>query len=250
MVAQCASTDETVELHIANRRPHIGSSEVAAWARSLAPGSKVLDLGCGHGVPITKLLTESGFDVFAIDSSEKMIARLRESLPSVTAEHATIQESHFFNTVFDAIVAWGVLFHLTEPDQEAVIAKVARHLTAGGRFLFTSGDDRIADEVTRDGFTFPCVSLGRDGYASVLGKHGLTFVECFSDRWENTYYLSEMTGGFKTSIAGPVVGLPHPTAPQRGCRVGDPASSALKARVREKRLRGGRGGPDRRHPLR
>ena len=82
--------NETFEHHVANRQPQIGISEVAALVTSLRSGSKVLDLGCGHGVPITKLLTESGFEVFAIDSSERMIAGLLTRLPSVTAECSTI----------------------------------------------------------------------------------------------------------------------------------------------------------------
>jgi hypothetical protein len=47
-------------------------------------------------------------------------------LPGVTAQHTFIHEPNFFNTVFDAVVAWGVLFHLTELDQETVIVSPSR----------------------------------------------------------------------------------------------------------------------------
>lgn len=183
--------DIIFDWHVKNRRPHIGVPEVAAFTQSLPPKSKILDLGCGDGVPIAKFLIESGFDVFGIDSSERMIEAFCANFPSAPAERATIQKSEFFNQLFDAVVAWGVLFYLTEIDQDTVIGNVSRHLNAGGRFLFTSGDKRIVSETTMQGVTFPYCSLGPDVYRSMLESHGLKLIDQYSDKWQNTYYVSE-----------------------------------------------------------
>ncbi len=40
----------------------------------------------------------------------------------------------FFETTFAAVIAWGVLFHLTPRDQELAIAKVARCLVPADAF--------------------------------------------------------------------------------------------------------------------
>ena len=38
----------------------IGASAVREWARTLRRGDAVIDLGCGSGLPITKVLVSEG----------------------------------------------------------------------------------------------------------------------------------------------------------------------------------------------
>ena len=38
----------------------VGASAVRTWTESLVPGSAVLDLGCGSGIPISKVFIEAG----------------------------------------------------------------------------------------------------------------------------------------------------------------------------------------------
>jgi ubiquinone/menaquinone biosynthesis C-methylase UbiE len=47
----------------------IGVSTVRAWAGTFGKGSVVLDLGCGTGIPVTRILIEAGLNVYAIDAS-------------------------------------------------------------------------------------------------------------------------------------------------------------------------------------
>src|ERR1700712_998586 len=44
----------------------------------LAPGSRVLDVGCGTGVPVADMLSGAGLDVVGFDISPKMV-QLAES---------------------------------------------------------------------------------------------------------------------------------------------------------------------------
>jgi cyclopropane fatty-acyl-phospholipid synthase-like methyltransferase len=135
--------DKILDWYVAARRPFIGVSDVAQFVRPLAPGQRVLDLGCGDGIPISRLLLQNGLDLFALDSSSRMIERFRANFPDTPAQCARIQDSDFFNTSFDAVVAWGVFFYLAQADQEDAIAKVSKSLHTGGRFLFTSGRERV-----------------------------------------------------------------------------------------------------------
>lgn len=48
----------------------------------LAPGSAVLDLGCGCGVPVARDLAVAGHVVFGVDFSEVQIARARTLVPT------------------------------------------------------------------------------------------------------------------------------------------------------------------------
>ncbi|HSZ35376.1 MAG TPA: methyltransferase domain-containing protein, partial [Puia sp.] len=55
----------------------IGSSTARTWARSFSKGSVLLDIGCGTGIPITKILLEEGLNVYALDAAPKMIETFR-----------------------------------------------------------------------------------------------------------------------------------------------------------------------------
>ena len=139
--------DRICDWYAKARSPHIGVPDVTALTQRLAPGSKILDLGCGNGVPISRALIQSGFAVFGVDSSKEMITRFTEHCPNAPAECATIQGSEFFHTVLDAAVAWGVLFHLAPADQELAISRVARVLKQDGMFLFTAGAEEGTERV-------------------------------------------------------------------------------------------------------
>ena len=48
----------------------------------LASGARVLDLGCGTGVPTAGMFAESGLDVVGIDVSTEMLALARRNVPT------------------------------------------------------------------------------------------------------------------------------------------------------------------------
>lgn len=177
--------DRIAEWFARTRSPIVGLPDIETLARALPPGARVLDAGCGTGVPILQYLLQKGFQLFGIDSSARMVALFRERFPHVPVEEASIEASTFFGTTFDAVIAWGVLFHLSPDDQRAAIAKVARHLEPGGWFLFTAGREEGETSGTMDGVAFPYVSLGEDAYRRELEANGLELVDAHEDAWEN-----------------------------------------------------------------
>ena len=73
--------DEIAERDASSRTRQIGVPEAAALAPSIPHGSRVLDIGCGNGFPITGMLVSAGHRVVALDSSREMLARFRRNLP-------------------------------------------------------------------------------------------------------------------------------------------------------------------------
>ncbi len=183
--------DEISDWYFATRSPEAGVPDVAAFARTLAPGSKILDLGCGTGIPIAQFLIRSGFDVFGIDSSPEMIARFHESCPGAHAQCVPIQSSDFFNTIFDAVVAWGVILHLTPADQELVISKVSRVLRSSGTFLFTGGDQEGTADSRMNGVGFRYISLGAAQYRTLLLAHGFDVLDEHCEQWDNYVFVAQ-----------------------------------------------------------
>ena len=187
--------DLIAEWYSAARRPEIGVPDLTAFARRLPPKTRVLDLGCGDGVPVSRLLTREGFGVVALDSSPAMIARYRVNVPNVPTRCERIQEARFVSGSFGAVVAWGVLFHLTETEQRNAVQSVSDWLRPGGRFLFTSGAVAGVREGEMGGVAFQYVSLGVHGYREALRSAGMRLRSERRDRWDNHVYVAEKTGG-------------------------------------------------------
>ena len=95
--------------------------------------------------------------------------------------------------MFDAAVAWGVMFHLAPDDAIRAIANVERTLKRGAPFLFSSGDvDGLdAKEGKMNGVTFRYFSYSVSSYGRILGDHGFTLIDVHADKGKNTYYLAK-----------------------------------------------------------
>jgi SAM-dependent methyltransferase len=167
--------------------PHgIGASSVRNWAHTLRAGSTVLDLGCGTGIPITKTLMDAGMTVFGIDASPTMVGTFQLNFPHTRVACEPVEESLFFERTFDAVVAWGLLFLLSEQAQGRVIEKAARALKTGGKLLFTAPvrECRWKDTLTGQLST----SLGAEQYRELLSASGLSLIAAFEDEGENHYF--------------------------------------------------------------
>lgn len=174
------------------RRSPIGVAQVRRWARDLPAGAAILDVGCGHGVPISQTLIDEGFAVYAVDASPRMIAAFRDRFPCVPAVCESAEESGFFGLTFDAALAWGLIFLLPEDSQPGLIARVARALRPGGRFLFTAPRETGSWQDVLTGITSH--SLGDAAYRAAIADAGLVFIGEDIDEGDNHYYLTERPG--------------------------------------------------------
>jgi 2-polyprenyl-3-methyl-5-hydroxy-6-metoxy-1,4-benzoquinol methylase len=178
--------EEVAELFMSERDSRTGASTVREWSRTLAPRSSILDLGCGHGVPISQVLIEDGFILYGVDASETLIESFRKRFPNAHAECAAVEDSSFFRRTFDGVLAVGLMFLLHSDVQFQLIRKVAHALNSNGRFLFTSPRERCTwqDILTHR----KSVSLGADRYHELLQAEGLVLVCEMSDEGNNHYY--------------------------------------------------------------
>jgi SAM-dependent methyltransferase len=182
--------DQIADWYVDSRSPEVGVPDLVAFAKLFPHPAKVLDVGCGHGVPVSQFLLQRGFHLYGLDSSAEMIARYRINFPRVPTRCEPVQDAHFDEASFDAVVAWGVLFHLGESDQETVIRRVSAWLEPGGWFLFTSGPaagERVGE---MGGIEFRYRSLGVDRHREVLEEAGMRLHDHHSDEWDNHVYLA------------------------------------------------------------
>jgi len=164
----------------------VGRSSVQNWIKSIPKNSIMLDLGCGTGIPISKVLVENKMKVYGIDASPTLISEFRKNLPDIPVECKAVENSDFFNIKFDAIIAWGLIFLLTSDNQIKLLQKIGNSLNLGGKLLFTAPKHKTewTDILTKK----KSRSLGAKKYEQILSNFGLTVIQEFKDEGENHYF--------------------------------------------------------------
>lgn len=122
------------------------------YADCLPEGGHVLDLGCGTGANLERLIDlDLPFGSYTgVDLSEHMLARARAkfgSLPNVRFEQTDLEVDPLPDRRFDLIVSTWVFEHLSEPTQ--VATKAWDRLRPGGHMvlLFEVKTDAWRDQV-------------------------------------------------------------------------------------------------------
>ena len=124
------ATDDPVALLRAEAALH------APWvAERLAPGSQVLDLGCGAGF-LSNALAARGHAVTGIDvaTDSLEVAARHDATRSVVYQQGDALALPYPPASFDAVCAMDFLEHVEWP--ERVVAQAARVLRPGGQFFF------------------------------------------------------------------------------------------------------------------
>src|SRR6266516_3966581 len=84
----------------------------------MAPGARVLDLGCGAGLPSTKALANR-FAVTGVDISEGQLNAARRNVPQATFIHADLGALDFPFASFDGVTAFYAISHVPRDEHGA-----------------------------------------------------------------------------------------------------------------------------------
>jgi SAM-dependent methyltransferase len=120
-----------------------GESKYSAWLGELGSrmpaAARVLDLGCGSGLPVARDLMAAGCHVTGVDISEVQVRRARELVPAAEFLQADIASVAFEPEAFDAVVSFFALIHLPLDDQLLMLSRIAGWLRPGGLLVATTG---------------------------------------------------------------------------------------------------------------
>jgi SAM-dependent methyltransferase len=111
---------------------------VRAAVGALAPPSalcrwgRVLDAGCGTGIPL-RTYWSPGLDVTALDFSADSLAALRRHLPAARAVRGDLLRLPFPDGCFDRVLCANTLQHFPPDAQDAAVAELARVTKPDGR---------------------------------------------------------------------------------------------------------------------
>lgn len=164
----------------------IGSETVEKWSGDLPVGAEGIELACGGGYPITRVLNKQNLKLWAVDSSPTLISKFKLRFPHIPAQCEKVQDFDFFNRTYDFAIAIGLIFLLSESDQIKLISRVSEVLFPGGRFLLTAPIEHGNWIDTNTGIN--CVSLGKTEYEKIFVETGFLVTSTYTDKGVNNYY--------------------------------------------------------------
>ena len=169
------------------------ATALAALEEHVRPGGRVLDLGCGCGVPVARHLAER-FDVMGVDMSDHQIERARRLVPSATFIRADMTSVVFPDDVFDAVVSCWAIIHVPVEEQSSLFDAIGRWLRPDGILLITAGGGAWTG-IEEDWYGAPMFWSHREGaaYGAALRDRGFSVLE--------EWWIPEDDGGHAAFLA-------------------------------------------------
>lgn len=133
--------DKIAEKYQADRHIFHDTKELEELTSLLPRNAKVLDVGCGAGVPYIKFLVESGFDVTGIDFSESMLKLAGRNVPEAKFIKQDMTRLGFQNNSFDGITASYSIIHVPKERHSSLFQSFHRILKPNGMMLISVGPD-------------------------------------------------------------------------------------------------------------
>ena len=158
----------------AGQRRTTPEAELNLITKHLMSGAKILDVGCGAGIPVTRHLAGT-FSLTGIDISLNMIALAKKNVPTAKFIIADVMETEFPACSFDAIVSFYAIFHIPRQEHQDLFSRFAQWLRPGGLLLFTVARYDDGPGYTEDDFfgeTMYWSNFGPSTYKKFLTETG------------------------------------------------------------------------------
>jgi SAM-dependent methyltransferase len=121
-----------------SRAPPLREHYAEVLSARLPPVARVLELGCGPGVPVARMLSRR-FAVVGVDISQQMVRLARLNAPRAVLLQADMASVAFRPASFDGVVAFYSLIHVPRVHHAGLLARVRRWLRPGGVLVASLG---------------------------------------------------------------------------------------------------------------
>ncbi|MCX5337602.1 class I SAM-dependent methyltransferase [Streptomyces sp. NBC_00140] len=160
-----------------------GQVASAEWLiRSLPARSRVLDLGCGTGIPTARQLAQGGLDVVGVDLSDRMVTLAQQQVPTGTFHRADIADLRPDGPRdlgrFDAVAAFFSLLMLPRAEIPLAVRTIHHLLVPGGLFALSMVEADVDDfSIPFIGSTIRVSGYLRDELREVVEAEGFEIAE-------------------------------------------------------------------------
>lgn len=158
------------------------------WLRKilerLAPGSSVLDLGCGSGDPADVEIAKN-HRLTGVDISRVQIDQARRNVPDGRFIHADAATVQFTSAPFDSIVSFYTLEHIPREQHLALMQKFSQWLRPDGFVLISTEASEIDGVGEWLGVPMYFSSFGADAAKELIVEAGFEVLESsIETQWE------------------------------------------------------------------
>jgi SAM-dependent methyltransferase len=149
-------------------------------------GGRVLDLGCGAGIPVARDLAALGHSVLGVDGSAQQIVRARRNVPEAAFIQADMCEVEFETASFDAVGAFYSITHIPAAQQGHLISRIAFWLKPGGTLVASFGAGEAGEWIGEWlGTNMFFGNSGEEATLKCLQDTGLNVRRCLVERQDN-----------------------------------------------------------------
>ena len=143
----------------------------------LPENPKILDFGCGLGIPFDKYLVENNCTVTGIDISQKHIDEAKENIPEAKFIKGDFSKINFQEN-FDAIISFYAIFHIPREEHKKLFIKMANLLEKDGKILITLGTSgAYGEEEDWCGTTMAWSNYEPEVYKKLIDESGFKILE-------------------------------------------------------------------------
>ena len=137
----------TADRYLAERTRHSADVRLLGeFMEALPSNAKVLDAGCGAGLPISQMLSE-GFQVTGVDFSEAQIELAKKNVPEAVFVCQDMTTLDFPENTFDGICSYYAIIHIPRREHRSLLASFHKMLKPGGLALLCLGAQHLIDDV-------------------------------------------------------------------------------------------------------
>lgn len=111
---------------------------------------KLLDLGCGGGVPASSYFYEKGLDVTGVDISSEMIKLAKQNLPNGNFFVSDMLECNFTSEEFDVIISTFAIIHIPQHKQKELFGRIFNWLKKNGVAYLVLGYKNIKEDLNEN----------------------------------------------------------------------------------------------------
>lgn len=165
-------------------KDHLGDSwdddHIAAFIKMIPDNGKVLELGCGPGVDVGKLLKGGLTKIYGFDLSDKLLDIARKDYSNCEFIQGDMRQLPYEENFFDGVFSKAVLLHIAKRNIDQVLSEITRVLKPGGSIHIAIKKGEGEKEIEENDYGYSYSRLfsywETNKFQQVLINHGIKII--------------------------------------------------------------------------